>query len=207
MRKIGLIDYGQGNLGSVFHGFSRLGHEVEILTSHRDTAPEAILVLPGVGSFDSGVRRLEENGWTSFLKDWSGDDKALVGICLGMQLLGEGSDEGVLRGLGIFAGRFGLNPTVPESGVRVPNLGWRQIEGVEGSNGALLVPADARFYFSHSYHYQGGHDSDTIATVNYGSLLPAVILKQRTMGIQFHPEKSQDHGMAFLRNALSLLDT
>ncbi len=206
MRNICLIDYGQGNLGSVFHGFSRLGHDVTILTTPHDTPPEAILILPGVGSFDSGVNRLQGNGWSTFLKSWSEDGKPLIGICLGMQLLAEASDEGELPGLGIFAGRCGLNPTVPKSGVRVPNVGWRQIHSVDGSAGVQLVPMNSRFYFSHSYHYQGGSERDTIATVDYGSPLPAVILKQRTMGIQFHPEKSQQHGMAFLRGALSLLN-
>lgn len=207
MRKICLIDYGQGNLGSVYHGFSRLGREVQILTQPKDTPKEAVLVLPGVGSFDSGIRRLDEKYWPNFLRAWSEEGKSLIGICLGMQLLTDGSDEGALGGLGIFSGRCRLNPAVPESGIRVPNLGWRQVDGVVGSRGVPLIPSDARFYFSHSYHFESNKGSDTIANAYYGSALPAVIFKQRTMGVQFHPEKSQKHGMAFLRNALSILDS
>lgn len=206
MQKICLIDYKQGNLGSVFHGFSRLGQDVEIATAPKGVPSDSILILPGVGSFDSGAKRLEENGWVDFLKEWSHDGKALVGICLGMQLMARSSGEGVLDGLGIFEGQCQPNPSAPASGIRVPNVGWRQVTGAVGSVGSSLVPPQSRFYFSHSYHYEPLSNADTIASVDYGEKFPAVILKKRTMGIQFHPEKSQQYGMHFLHNALKLLE-
>lgn len=206
MRKICLIDYDQGNIGSVFHGFRRLGREVKIASSPGEVPDEVVLVLPGVGSFDSGVRRLKEKNWDRFLLEWHSQANSLIGICLGMQLLSLGSDEGGLSGLGIFRGQCKVNPSSRGSGVRVPNLGWRQIASVSGSVGSSLIASENRFYFSHSYHYVPEDHQDTVATVDYGSALPAVILKNRTLGIQFHPEKSQQHGMEFLRNALAILD-
>lgn len=206
MPKISLIDYGQGNIGSVYHFFSRLGEDVDILARPDEVSPDSVLLLPGVGSFDSGVKRLVATGWFDFLQVWSLEGKRLIGICLGMQLMTRGSEEGKLDGLGIFPGGCKFNGSVAHPGIRVPNVGWRQLHAVPGSLGTQLVPPDNRFYFSHSYTYAPSDSSVTIANAIYGSTIPAVILNKRTVGIQFHPEKSHHHGAILIRNTLELLN-
>lgn len=206
MPKISLIDYGQGNIGSVDHFFSRLGEDVEIFARPDKVTSDSVILLPGVGSFDSGVRRLVATGWFDFLQAWSLGGNRLIGICLGMQLMTQGSEEGKLDGLGIFPGGCELNDAVAHPGIRVPNVGWRQLHAVPGSLGTKLVPANNRFYFSHSYNYASNDSSYTIANVIYGNTMPAVIMRRRTVGIQFHPEKSHHYGAVLIRNTLALLN-
>jgi imidazole glycerol-phosphate synthase subunit HisH len=198
---ITIVDYGIGNLGSVLNMFRKVGVEAE-----RSSDPEAVaradkLVLPGVGSFDRAMVTLRERGMIEAL------DEAVrrrgvqvLGVCLGMQLMVEGSAEGEQSGLGWIAGHAERFTFVDEPARRVPHMGWA---GVERSGDCVLfenLGPDTRFYFVHSFHVVCADPTDVAATARYGRTFAASIARDNMMGVQFHPEKSHGFGMQLLRN-------
>jgi glutamine amidotransferase len=198
---IGVIDYGVTNLGSMLNMLRRVGAKAEGVTTPEQLMRATKLILPGIGHFDNGVAALAERGFVDALKSRvGGDGIPMLGVCLGMQLLGIGSEEGSAAGLGLinaFSRRFELPP---ESGLRVPHMGWnvltpRRADGVLGE----LAP-NARFYFVHSYHVVCEDPDDVLATADYGSPFTAALHRGNVWGVQFHPEKSHKFGMRLLAN-------
>jgi len=202
--RIGLIDYGMGNLHSVQRAFERLGAEVVAVHSAADTADCRALVLPGVGAFDPAMERLHRSGLVPVIADWCAAGQPLLGICLGLQLLFEASDEGQAAGLGLLQGRVRALPRSP--GHPVPHMGWAPLLPAEPSP---LLPAGTPaswVYFVHSYAAEPSDPACTTARVDFaGSPVTAAVWQGSIAACQFHPEKSSGTGEAMLRRWLDWL--
>jgi imidazole glycerol-phosphate synthase subunit HisH len=199
---IGIVDYGLGNLASIRNMFRRIEVESCVSADAAVLADCDRLILPGVGSFDQGVRNLHESGLWEPLNRWVLEDrKPILGICLGVQLLTEGSDEGTLPGLGWIAGRtVSFDRGCLSSNDRIPNMGWRYIDVQRESSLSAGLPDDPRFYFVHSFHLQCRNPEDVIFSATHGYSFVAGVERDNVAGVQFHPEKSHTFGMALLRN-------
>jgi glutamine amidotransferase len=200
---VGIIDYGMGNVHSVANALALVGAQPVIGSDRTLLKTADALVLPGVGTFDAAMWNLARQRLDDPIRDWILADRPFLGICLGMQLLAESSDEGSsCRGLGVIAGRVvSLAETLSAAPhLRVPHVGWNTIAGyvrpepVEGSG--------RHFYFDHSYHLVCDPALVT-AHVGYGRALVAAVADGNLLATQFHPEKSQRHGLALLRNFLT----
>ena len=198
---ISIVDYGVVNLGSIRNMFRKLGYETTLVSTPAGIEAATKLLLPGVGAFDHGMSALTELGLVDALQSKAlQDGTPLLGICLGMQMLGEGSDEGSWEGLGIIRGRS-VRFELPEgSTLKIPHMGWN-IPRIRASS-PLVEGLDpkARFYFLHSYHFVCVDPGDVLATADHGVEFTAMIQHGNVMGTQFHPEKSHRFGMAILRN-------
>lgn len=196
-----IIDYGMGNIGSIQNMLAWIGAEACISADPQVIRRADKLILPGVGAFDNGMRRLNELGFVSLLQEQAIErGKPLLGICLGMQLLGQGSEEGSLPGLGWLAAesvRFRFEVT--QSALKVPHMGWNTVEPVTESP-LFAEITSPRFYFVHSYHVTCQRQEDVLARASYGFPFVAAVRRQNIYGVQFHPEKSHKFGMALLRN-------
>lgn len=197
--RVGVIDYASGNIGSILNMIRHVGGDPTVVSEPAQLAAMDRLVLPGVGHFDHGVRVLKERGLFDVLRDHDGTRQPLLGICLGMQLLLSGSEEGREYGLGLVAGecrRF--RPVDP--GMKVPHMGWNTVRPTRPSHALAPQLEESRYYFVHSY-YAVPDDPASIAGVSsYGVEFCSVVDTDRgVFGYQFHPEKSHRFGMALLR--------
>lgn len=203
---IGIVDYGMGNLFSVSKALERLGAQYIITSDQQALLDADALLLPGVGAFRDAMLRLNEDGLTETIKEFAKTGKPLLGICLGMQLLFEDSDEnGMTEGLKLLPGsvrRFPGKTTDGES-YKVPHMGWNKLQFVKESR--LLEGLDENYvYFVHSY-FVNAKDSDVLlAKASYHEEVSAVVGRGNIFGMQFHPEKSSKLGMALLTNFLKL---
>jgi len=190
---VGLIDAGGANLGSVRYALERLGVAVRMVRGPSDLDAASRVILPGVGAAAEGMRRLHAQGLVQPLRELQ---RPLMGICLGMQLLFERSEEGGVDGLGLLPGVVRrLHPAV---GVRVPHMGWNKLLALRESPLLDGVPAGSSAYFVHSY--AAPVTSDTVAACHHGGLFTAVVQRGRLCGAQFHPERSAGPGARILRN-------
>jgi glutamine amidotransferase len=200
---IGVIDYGMGNRRSVQKALEHRGASAPI------TADQAVLrdcqglVLPGVGAFPLAMRNLRELGLDALIRSRIGEGVPLLGICLGMQLLFEGSEElEPTPGLGVLAG--GVTPITP-SGLRIPHIGWNEVKWERHSPlTAGLPPGSCPFYHVHSYAARPAAQSDVVGTTEYGECFATVVERAHVFGVQFHPEKSSRHGLELLGNFVRL---
>jgi glutamine amidotransferase len=197
MGMIAIIDYGMGNLRSVQKAFKKIGAEAVVTSDEATIESASALVLPGVGAFGDAMANLREAGLVGSIYRAIEEGKPLLGICLGMQLLFEISEEmGVHQGLGVFKGRvmrFRVN-------LKVPHMGWNQIH-IRRPNLLLRGVADGSYvYFVHSYYVQPADPKIVLATTDYGIDYASIIGRDAIYGIQFHPEKSQDVGLMILHN-------
>ena len=202
---IGIIDFDMGNLGSIQNMLSRLGFESEI-TSDLDRIREAEkLILPGVGAFDKAMTNLEERGLISLLNDLVIKKKVtIIGICLGMQLLSNRSEEGHLPGLGwIDADTIRFDFT-SEQNLRIPHMGWNTVDIQQETCLFKGMYENPRFYFVHSYHVRCNNEDTIMTTTNYGFDFTSSVVKGNIYGVQFHPEKSHKFGMKLLQNFAEL---
>jgi glutamine amidotransferase len=204
MTRLGLIDYGMGNLHSVQRAFERLGAEVRPV--HQAEAIEGCqaLVLPGVGAFDPAMERLQASGLAEALQHSCAAGRPLLGICLGLQLLFEASDEGNARGLGLLAGRVRALPRLP--GQPIPHMGWAPLLPATASPLLPVGLAPCWVYFVHSYAADPTDAAITTAQVAWGEQpVTAAIWQDRIAACQFHPEKSGPVGEAMLARWLAWL--
>jgi glutamine amidotransferase len=204
--RIGLIDYGMGNLHSVQRAFERLGAGlVPVLEAGAMEGCDA-LVLPGVGAFDPAMERLEHSGLAVPIQQWCYGGRPLLGICLGLQLLFESSDEGQARGLGVLGGSVRALPRCP--GHPIPHMGW---EPLQPACPSPLLPAGSPptwVYFVHSYAAVPSDPGCTTAQVAFGDTSVTAAVWRGSIGAcQFHPEKSGPHGQAILERWLAWLQT
>lgn len=199
---VSVIDYGLGNLGSVANMFKRIGTEVRLISTPDEVAASDRVLLPGVGAFDHGMARLTETGLADALRDFAATERPFMGICLGMQLLLDGSDEGELPGLGLIPGRTKRFDAAP--GLRVPHMGWNSISARRSDPLIAGVETGSRFYFVHSYRVVPARPDDTLAVTDYGGEFTSVMRAGSIMGAQFHPEKSHAFGMTLLTNFATL---
>lgn len=207
--RIGVIDYGVGNLRSVANALIEIGAEPCISSDAAELAACTRLILPGVGAFGEGMRALRATGLDRLVRDAAAGGTPLLGICLGMQMLVESSTEfGQWDGLAILPGQVEkLDDPQAQGTQRLPNVGWLPVRRPAGpaSLDHLFdgIAADARFYFIHSFAV-AGDSASAVATASYGnSEFAAIIAGQGVIGTQFHPEKSGPAGLRLLRNFLS----
>jgi imidazole glycerol-phosphate synthase subunit HisH len=196
---IGIIDYGLGNLASVRNAFEHLGHEARLYATPGEAVACDRLVLPGVGSFHAGMMALEARGWAGALPDLVAENRPLLGICLGMQLLFDtGEENGPSRGLGLIPGKVvRLAPAEPH---KVPHVGWNALPQMRQHPLLDGIQPRVDFYFVHSYHCIPASQHDVIAFCDFGGLFVAAAARGNIAGLQFHPEKSQPGGMRILEN-------
>ena len=199
---IGIIDYGVGNLASIRNMLKRIGVN-SVVSGDRDTLRKVdALILPGVGAFDAGVSHLGQAGLGDFLNQRVLADKTpILGICLGVQLFTEGSDEGQLPGLGWIRGRtVAFDRSRLQLADKIPNMGWREIAVSRPNAICEDLPPEPRFYCVHSYHLQCSDPADIIMTCHHGYQIAVGIQHENIWGVQFHPEKSHKFGMKLLAN-------
>lgn len=195
---VSVVGYGLGNTGSVINMFKRAGVDARVITDPSEVATSDRILLPGIGAFDRGMGLLEQTGFREPLQEFAATGRPMMGICLGMQLLLDSSEEGELPGLGLIAGRSTRFDEA--SDVRIPHMGWSAI--TPRHDDPLIAGAEtgSRFYFVHSYRVEPDDEADTLATSEYGTEFTSMVRKGNVMGAQFHPEKSHTFGMTVLRN-------
>ena len=199
---ITIIDYGVGNLSSIRNMLKRLGTESKISTSLSDIENADKLILPGVGSFDYGMMQLKNSGLLDLVNKRVLVDKIpILGICLGVQLMMEGSEEGNLAGLGWIKGKtIAFDKTRLNPNQKIPLMGWNQVKEFEESSLFNGMYAEPRFYFVHSFHLMTTRPEDVMLKTNYGYDFAAGIESGNILGVQFHPEKSHKFGMKIFEN-------
>ena len=200
-----MLDYGVGNLGSVVNMFKRVGAQTELVSDPDILAGANKALLAAVGSFDNGMQQLAASGLVEPLKRLVlGGAVPVLGICLGMQMLGDGSEEGIVPGLGFIKAhchrfRFPDNPEM-----KVPHMGWNLIKPCKASPLLAGLDTEPRFYFVHSYHMVCDDAGDVLTTTQYGNEFVSMVQHGNIIGAQFHPEKSHRFGMILLKNFAEL---
>jgi imidazole glycerol-phosphate synthase subunit HisH len=205
---IGIIDYGMGNLYSVSKALERLDYDYFISDNPAELAKAKGYILPGVGSFKDAMEQLNRTDLTAFVQHVVAEGKPLLGICLGMQLLFEESEEnGLTKGFGFLQGRIVRFPGVKANGERykVPHMGWNSLT-FHQSSPLLEGIEEGHVYFVHSYYAVPSDRSIVLATSEYDVEVPAVVGKGNVFGAQFHPEKSSDIGMGILQNYANFVE-
>jgi glutamine amidotransferase len=201
---IALIDYRAGNLTSVKKALAAVGADVVVPSQPEELAEAQGVIVPGVGHF--GATEALEGAWTEAIVRRVGEGRPLLGICLGMQWLFEGSEEAPdVRGLGVLAGRcyrLGGDRMAADRSVKVPHVGWNSLTIDHDASIVDGVDSGAQVYFTHSYVVPV--TSDTVAVTEHGETFAAVVQHGHVAGVQFHPEKSGDVGLRILRNFLQL---
>ncbi|MGE7624438.1 imidazole glycerol phosphate synthase subunit HisH [Viridibacillus sp. NPDC096237] len=201
--KIGIIDYGMGNLFSVEQAIKRLGYEVLVSTDKEELQATDTLILPGVGAFQDAMKRLQETNLVSLINESEKSNKPLLGICLGMQLLfQESAENGGGKGLGIFTGEI---ERFDGRANRVPHMGWNELQFARYPEWLQEneMTGDRFVYFVHSYFATNMNQADLVAFAHYGDKqVPAIVQKGSITGMQFHPEKSSEFGVLLLKQWL-----
>jgi imidazole glycerol-phosphate synthase subunit HisH len=200
---IAIVDYGMGNLGSIRNLLRRIGVAAEITGDATMLARAAKILLPGVGAFDTAMERINASGLRAVLERKALEERVpIMGICLGMQLLTRGSEEGRLPGLGWVPAATRRFPRTLE--LKVPHMGWNAVTAVRESPLTRGLEPETRYYFVHSYYVQVDDPQDAILRAQHGVTFDALIGRGNLYGAQFHPEKSHRFGMALLSNFASL---
>jgi glutamine amidotransferase len=197
-----IVDYGVGNLTSVLNMFKRIGVEADIASDPKVIQRASKLLLPGVGAFDTCAKKLFESGLMDLLHKMVLEDHIpVLGVCVGMQLLFENSEEGNLKGLGWIKGKVvKFKDDVYKMGLKVPHMGWADVLPKKNSKLLKEMYPDPRFYFVHSFYAQPANSEDTLLEADYGYTFTAAVQKNNIAGVQFHPEKSHKFGMKLLEN-------
>lgn len=199
---IAIVDYGSGNVAAIADIFKRLKVPHRITRDHAELREADRYILPGVGAFDTTMRTLKESGLIGVLNEEVHDrGKKILGICVGMQVLGDSSEEGVLPGLGWIPGHIRrIDTSAIEGQTKLPHMGWNSIL-LKGRLPLFeAVDLDRGFYFLHSYYFDATNQASVVATVDYGNKLPCGVISGNVFGLQFHPEKSHANGVAVFRN-------
>ena len=200
---ITIIDYGAGNIKSVEKALQYLGEDVLLSGDPHDVRSAEKLILPGVGSFGDAMKHLEEQGLVAAIRDAVAKKVPLLGICLGLQLLFDRSEESPgVEGLGLLRGEILRIPETP--GLKIPHMGWNSLH--LQNDGTLFrgLEGEPYVYFVHSYYLKAEEPSIVKATTEYGTLIHASVEKDNVFGMQFHPEKSSDVGLSMLRRFAAL---
>ncbi len=203
---ISLIDYGVGNINAFLNIFKQLGIAANKASSSQDVKQATKLILPGVGAFDDAMQRLNDSGMREALEEAVlVNNIPVIGICVGMQMLAEKSDEGVKPGLGWIKGEVKrFDPATINHITKFPHMGWNDVNPVRDSPLFAGLETNARFYFLHSYYYQCADPADVLATSEYGIRFASAINHKHIYGIQCHPEKSHHFGIQLLQNFANL---
>lgn len=200
--KIAIVDYGVGNLGSIQNMLRKAGFSATISADVETIKQADKLILPGVGAFDHAMGKLRESGLAEVIDTKVREERTpILGLCLGVQLFTEGSDEGRLPGLGWLPART-VRFDLDNGGERltIPHMGWNHVCIRKPTVMFDTVEESPRFYFVHSYHVACRDDADVLATTVHGREFVAAVERDNIVGVQFHPEKSHRFGMALLRH-------
>jgi glutamine amidotransferase len=199
--KVAIVDYGMGNLHSVGKAVERLGHQVIVAASQAEIEAADGVILPGVGAFGDAMKQLSQTGLDKVLQNVAKRGQPLLGICLGMQLLfDESVEHGNYQGLGILPGKV---VRFVEGELKIPHMGWNKLQ-FKAENDALLAGLEEGYvYFVHSYHVLPTDRADLLAVTDYGHEVTAIVGRGNVYGMQFHPEKSSELGMALLESFLT----
>jgi glutamine amidotransferase len=204
MTRITIVDYGVGNFRNVQKAFQVIGADAEISETTQAVAGAAAVVLPGVGAFGDAINNLRRRGLDQPVLAAVRSGKPLLGICVGLQLLFDESEEmGRHQGLGILPGKIVRFP----AGLTVPHMGWNQIEPERQHPLLKNIDAGDFAYFAHSYYAIPAQATDVIACTEYGQRYPSIVGRDNICAIQFHPEKSQQVGLQILKNFVTFTET
>ncbi|WP_141047222.1 imidazole glycerol phosphate synthase subunit HisH [Aliarcobacter cryaerophilus] len=200
---LGIIDYNMGNLASVYNACSKFTKDLKIVKNADDLKNLDKIILPGVGAYKDAMQHLEKSGLKDAILDFANSKKPLLGICLGMQLLFESSEEfGYTKGLGLIEGKVvKFDKSKMSSNLKIPHMGWNKTANKD--NPLFKNLQNPYLYFVHSYHVVTD-DKYTIATTNYGYDFVSAVNKDNIFGFQPHPEKSHNNGLKILENFINL---
>jgi glutamine amidotransferase len=197
---VAVVDYGAGNLVSIEQALTAAGARVHLAASADELGDPDLLVVPGVGAAAPAMDRLVAGGFVDPIRDWIDADRPYLGICLGLQLLFEGSDEDGAETLGVLDGRTVRLEDAPT----LPHIGWNQVERRHDHPAFEGIPDGADFYFVHSYVGAPAAGDETLAETEHGSRFVSAVARGRLLGVQFHPERSGPNGLRLVANVVAL---
>ncbi|MCJ8320007.1 MAG: imidazole glycerol phosphate synthase subunit HisH [Colwellia sp.] len=196
---IGILNIGVGNVQSVYNAIYENGFDPVFVNSPDEIKDLSHLILPGVGNFSAVMANLNKLNFVNPIKNFSAENKPMLGICLGMQLLASYSEEGnKTSGLNIIPATVSKIDNTQQ--LRVPHVGWNEVNCTQKHPIFINIKDQRDFYFVHSYHMQCNNRENVIATTHYGTELTCAVAYKNVVGVQFHPEKSQKNGMQLLEN-------
>ena len=203
---ITIIDYGLGNIQAFVNTYKRLNIDVTVAKTAAQLVGANHLILPGVGAFDHAMDLLHDAGMRSALDELVLEKKVpVLGICVGMQILADASDEGAAQGLGWIPGRVrAFRSDALASAMPLPHMGWNDVDPVAGNKLFRGIETESRFYFLHSFFFECADSKYAAATASYGTDFACVVQSDNVYGVQFHPEKSHHFGAALLKNFAEL---
>lgn len=201
--KVGIVDYGRGNIRSVENAFLAIGADAALITRPEELADITHLVVPGQGEFGDCAANLKKQGMFGPIRQWAADDKPYLGICVGYQLVFASSEESPgSEGLGILPGTV---KRFPDVGLKIPHMGWNSVTPTHPDHPLWKdMPDQPFFYFVHSYYPDPANQDDVAATCDYALSFAAAVTRGNLVATQFHPEKSQHNGLQLLRNFLAM---
>jgi glutamine amidotransferase len=203
---ITIVDYGLGNIQAFLNVYKRLNIAVKAAHDEHGLADATKLILPGVGAFDHAMDCLEQSGLRASVDDLVLRQRVpVLGVCVGMQILADSSDEGSRRGLGWIGGHVrSLESVAPAQQLPLPHMGWNEVQPTISSPLFDQLETGARFYFLHSFHFECARRRDVLAVSSYGGDFTSAIHAGNIYGVQFHPEKSHHFGTRLLQNFAAL---
>lgn len=203
---IGIIDYGSGNIQAIATIYKNLNINYKVISKSEDLKKADKLILPGVGAFDATIKQLTDSGLKDKLNELVLDKKIpILGICVGLQVMGDGSDEGNLPGLGWISGKVKkFDKTKIVLKPKLPHMGWNIIKDIRKHNLFKGIDKDFGFYFIHSFYFECVKEENILATSNYFGEFTSCIYDNHIFGTQFHPEKSHGNGVQLLKNFAEL---
>ena len=203
--KLVIVDYGIGNINSVKKSVDRLKVRSLVSSDFKDVASAEKIILPGVGHFGKAMYNLKELNLLDTLHEAvSTKQKPILGICLGMELMAEGSEEGGVPGLGWIEGKVTKFNVSDRIKYKSPHIGWNQVRIKKNSLLMNGLNDESEFYFLHSYHLADNNQSDVLSETQYDYFFPSAIERENIFGVQYHPEKSHDAGARVLKNFIEL---
>jgi glutamine amidotransferase len=203
---ITIIDYGSGNIKAIANIYEKLKVGFTIATTPEQVVGAKKIFLPGVGAFDETISKLDSTGFRKVLDKEVLENKVpIMGICVGMQILAESSEEGTCKGLGYIKGKVKkIDSSMLKQKPKLPHLGWNSIEIIKENKLLQNIDPIFGFYFLHSFYFECTDSNDVLATSFYGSTFASAVQRENVFGIQFHPEKSHRNGVNLLHNFAKL---